>query len=306
MVSFYEPMLPEPDLTEEEKARIQRERAALLTPAPAPVPAPAVPQRVAEMPLPIPQGTPNFAESMANLLDPQGRRVLSIPANGAFSVQTPQGLRETQQAADEYMAQLSAYNAAPRNEALFAQQPPQVGQPSDVFGIPRGLTVGPNSTLVPMPGVMTPAEEDAYLASRGGAASAAPVSGQEPFFQPEATISRGEERALAARQLKERARSERGVGLGGGSTAGAPSFQDNEAVLAAIAGGAPPVGQTEPDPDGTTYPVLGNVRDVLGREYRLVQVAPGNIGVYDPRTGEWADFNPDDWSIEGQRRRRGG
>jgi hypothetical protein len=36
-----------------------------------------------------------------------------------------------------------------------------------------------------------------------------------------------------------------------------------------------------------------------------VQVG-GTLMVYDPRRDEWTEFRPDDWSIAGRRRARGG
>ena len=311
MVNQYTPF--EPDLTDAEKEAIRKAREMGLAGAAPPAPAPAAaPQRIAEMPLgPAPGGMPDYRESMANLLDPQGRRVLNPTPDEsrAFAALLPQEEYDRLgPVADQYGAALAAYNATPRNEALFAQQPPAIGgQPSDVFGIPRGLTVGPDSSLVPMPGVMTPAEEDAYRASlAGNAAPAGSATSTDPFFQPEQTMSAAEERQLAQRQMKEGARAARGIGLGPGSTAGAPSFADNEAILQNALTGGQPVRQTEPDAEGNTYPDYGTLRDVLNQEYRLVDVGGGKLMVYDPRRDEWADFDPEDWTLAGQRRRRGG
>jgi hypothetical protein len=277
------------------------------------------PTRVSTMALPgaPPAAAPDYAGWTP--MDTQGR-VVPIPtapqaaALGAFNPEW-EGEAGRLEQFNAFSAALDAYNRAPRDERFF--------QPERTAGSPYGIT----------PGSITVAEEDARIArgelppihERGMAAPAAPAAPAQPapdladitqrvtntvltaLGQPPRTadgqvypqvnevMSAEEERALAARQQGQPR-----------PAAQQPSFADNEAVLAGIAEGGAPVGQTEPDPDGNTYPVLGTVRDVLNRDYRLVQVAPGNVQVYDPRTGEWSPYNEEDWSIAGQRRRRGG
>lgn len=295
MVSPYSDVSLRRDDDEEERRRLA-ELAAQEAPAP-------MPARVSAMPLP--GATPDYSESMANLLDPMGRRVLSLPGN-ALSAYNPgwEGEAGRKAMADQFEMDLGRYNATPRNEALFAQ----VASPP----LPAPTGTGPYGYT---PGSLTIAEEDALIAAgrlppiseRGTVTRTADIPLTEDgqmFPRVEQVETAQDERALAARQAAQGIEGR--TAAKGRPAASRPSFQDNERVLTAIAGGAAPVGQTEPDADGNTYPVLGTVRDVLNRPFRLVQIAPGDIRVYDPSTGQWHDYNADDWSIEGQRRRRTG
>lgn len=296
MVFFYDAPPPAPvDDDEEEKRRLAKLAEQ------------SVPARVSAMPL----GTaPDYTESMAMLQDAQGRRVMT-PPDRAFSALSPVGMAETEGMAQDYLSRLQQYNATPRDERYFQPvQEPGAGP----YGYPLGqLTVAEEDALIAAgrlppihergsaPDQNPPPNSPGFPITMGGvegmAVSKRPVSARsvlpdgQMLPRVEETATAGDERALARRQ--------RGAAV-------APSFGDNDATLAAIASGAQPVGQTEPDVEGTTYPVLGSVRDVLNRDFHLVQIGPGDIRVYDPRTGDWFDFNPDDWTTEGQRRRRTG
>jgi len=181
--------ISEVDLTPEEKEAIRRAREAQAQ-APAPTPAASAPTRVSEMPLgPAPGGVPNFSESMANLLDPQGRRVLNPspealrPFAGRLSNQE---MLETGPAADAFSAQLAAYNATPRNEALFAAAAP------GPYGYEPGRLTVPEEDALIAAGKLPPIHERP-LAPRVEQQSPA-VPGQDPFFQPDAFMSAAEER----------------------------------------------------------------------------------------------------------------
>jgi hypothetical protein len=299
MVNFYEPR--EPVVDEEELARIRAERLRMLGGAApqAPAPAPA-PMRVSELPLPVaPGGQPDFRESMANLLDAQGNRVLNPTPEALrpFAARlSDQEMRETGPAADAYSAQLAAYQALPRNEALFAQvaAPPPMTDEQLLAAPPGTMTVQQEDDLIAR-GLLPPIGHYARGPQRVGDL---PLT-NDPFFTPEQTMTSEQERALAARQRQPEQPpyfSE---------AAQAPSFAQNEAVVANATQGGQPERQTEPDAGGNTYPDYGTLRDELNREYRLVQVG-GTLMVYDPRRDEWTEFRPDDWSIAGRRRARGG
>jgi hypothetical protein len=294
MVNFYEPR--EPVVDEEELARIRAERLRMNAPIPQATPAPApTPMRVSELPLPVaPGGQPDFRESMANLLDPQGNRVLnpSPEALRPFAARlSDQEMRETGPATDAFSAALAAYNALPRNEALFAQTaaPPPMTDEQLLAAPPGTMTVQQEDDLIAR-GLLPRIE--ARTPQRVGDL---PLT-NDPFFNPEATMTSDEERALAASQQGQPYESE---------AARAPSVQDNDAIIARALEGGEPDGQTEPDAGGNSYPEFRGLRDPLGQEYRLVNLA-GQWMIYDPRRGEWAEFRREDWTVAGQRARRGG